>query len=325
MRSEVIVACAFFHAPGRAPNGRAVSVRSKFIMYYRCMSVMFHSARKAIPDAKLVVYTNRPPDDVFFEIMRGLEVEVVTVSSSKYANLKCIENSFPGCMFLLDAIVFYSEGHLNKSDAVVIFVDPDCIFLRSPVDAIRGAAGGMFVGLGIEYPPQRIVNGHSAMSLSMIAHQVFGGEISFPGVKYFGGEFFAFNNKMASEVARKIGECWRWLEFVGGRHLGFQLTEEHILSVVASSVGARYIDARSEVKRVWTSPAYSNWSAGDCSLAIWHLPAEKNYGFRRLFLSLGDWFSLAQDQYLRFLSKEFKRQSVFRFLMSLFSRTVRWG
>jgi len=38
------------------------------------------------------------------------------------------------------------------------------------------------------------------------------------------------------------------------------------------------------MKRIWTNPAfYRNVSDADTTLAIWHLPAEKTYGLRRLY------------------------------------------
>ncbi len=81
---------------------------------------------------------------------------------------------------------------------------------------------------------------------------------------------------------------WRCIDAIRNQSgvRGEALTEEHFWSILFATMGDRVADANDTLKRIWTSPLRSTVAPGDEDLALWHLPAEKRYGFSDLFHTL---------------------------------------
>ena len=59
--------------------------------------------------------------------------------------------------------------------------------------------------------------------------------------------------------------------------------EAHFLSYLYAKLGYTNAPANPYIGRIWTGLKYRNASAKDFELMIWHVPAEKKHGIKRLF------------------------------------------
>mgnify|MGYP007028596135 CR=1 FL=1 len=59
-----------------------------------------------------------------------------------------------------------------------------------------------------------------------------------------------------------------------------------VFSIAFALLDRPVADARSVIKRIWTSPRFNTAAPGDERLPLWHLPAEKRYGLADLYRAL---------------------------------------
>jgi hypothetical protein len=61
------------------------------------------------------------------------------------------------------------------------------------------------------------------------------------------------------------------------------IEEAHFLSLVYNQVGIKFGTGNLFVRRIWTQVLhFNNRTNSDSELVMWHLPAEKRFGIRRL-------------------------------------------
>ena len=77
--------------------------------------------------------------------------------------------------------------------------------------------------------------------------------------------------------------------------------EAHFLSMIYAHLGYHESLGNQYIKRMWTAARYDNVVASDVGFPIWHLPAEKRYGFKAMF----EYFKTepTEEQYLDHLKK----------------------
>ena len=102
---------------------------------------------------------------------------------------------------------------------------------------------------------------------------------------YYGGEIFAATLPVIRQINALAPLVWQdMLE----RHRAGQpkLNEEaHFLSYCYHRIG-NFGSLEGFIKRIWTSPHYSNVQPEDVKLPIWHLPSEKTGGIALIFKKL---------------------------------------
>ena len=64
------------------------------------------------------------------------------------------------------------------------------------------------------------------------------------------------------------------------------LTEEHFLTLLARDID--YVDISPFVGRIWTNSRHRRVCGDEISLSLWHLPAEKDRGFLKLYETAKD-------------------------------------
>jgi len=89
---------------------------------------------------------------------------------------------------------------------------------------------------------------------------------------------------VAAKLAQDFQELWPLLLEDCARQVPKLNEEAHVLSYLFLKNGFNGGQANVYIKRMWTDPAtFRNVTAADLTLSIWHLPAEKKNGFRKLF------------------------------------------
>jgi hypothetical protein len=101
-------------------------------------------------------------------------------------------------------------------------------------------------------------------------------------IHYHGGEIFAATKEVCRDLSGLIDSLWDWWLRTGPEGSGIK-EEAHFLSILYALHSYSSYTANPFIKRIWTTFRLSNRTRSDLDLAIWHLPAEKKTGFRRLF------------------------------------------
>ncbi|MBP1804550.1 hypothetical protein [Rubellimicrobium aerolatum] len=163
-----------------------------------------------------------------------------------------------------------------------VVLDSDCVWPR-PVGAMAQAieAHGVLTLLlddGSEAAP---INGCSGEGMAAYLRRVTGqGPDS---LRYCGGEIFAATRAEILRIAGQIDAFWA--PIAAGEPVEIR-EEAHFLSCIYAANGYRLGTANPFVRRIWTTLRVHDARPADEALTVWHLPAEKRTGFRRLFRRL---------------------------------------
>ena len=125
------------------------------------------------------------------------------------------------------------------------------------------------------------INGFTVAELKTFAKEIGYNDIDL--TSYSGGEFIALRGDILKEIQIISNDVWiKYNEILEGTPHKF-IEEAHLLTIAYSlnnltpGLGDKYI------RRIWTQLChYQNRSNLDLDLVLWHLPAEKSFGLRRL-------------------------------------------
>lgn len=267
-------------------------------VYRRCLAVFFQSARMANPDADLILYLNEPWNPAasrvaskVANVMQDLNVEIRII---KYGHcppatfVKSWRNQF----FVLDVLDDLA-GLMKPSDTGLV-LDSDIIWSgRSTEEMWNTLRREGISTYKLGYSSSNVVNGLSMDTLAELGRS--SGIIQNAELAYSGGEFVGGNGMRLRELSDSAHHAWQALM---GHHTDdptVQFEEAHLLSVAYSTLGVDPGGMNNFVRRLWTQPfKFRNVGPEDISLALWHVPAEKKYGIRRLYKAM---FSKSNNKY----------------------------
>ncbi|WES62857.1 hypothetical protein P0L94_10340 [Microbacter sp. GSS18] len=225
--------------------------------------------------------------------------------------------TFLGSLFLLDVVSVMEASTL-------IIIDPDVVCV-GPLAPLLEAVPDDSVGvLPIEYAPDKPVNGLSALDAAVI-HAQLGEERSTPC--HFGGEAYVIPQRVVAEVRHGVSVAWAdSLSRHERRELHFR-TEEHVMNFALRRV--KVTDVSPYVRRIWTAHGHRSVRGDERGLSLWHLPAEKERGFRSLRTALtmeDSWFWEAErDRFVDVVGRKcgLWGRSLPRLCIDLVAHTVR--
>ncbi|MFC1705407.1 hypothetical protein ACFL59_01125 [Planctomycetota bacterium] len=286
MEARACIATAFYRTKGTSPNLRAFSNEMRIRSYYQCMVVFFATARRFCSNEALVLFANDPiPPKYKVHLDRvGVSVVVVPAHEIVYCSDSEITNQFPGCLFTLDVIRFFSRSQLHEEYASLLLFDSDCFFIDGLDDLIGSLVdNGQVAGIPLDgYGVNHCVNGQTRASLSLLLAGM-SQESDVRLLRYYGGEFYGFASSLADVLSEEIGRCFAYVKSKVGV-FGNTYTEEHIMSLVMNLRGDMlYAGSDRAIKRVWTADNYSNVDGTESSYSVLHLPAGKDKFFKNVF------------------------------------------
>ena len=260
--------------------------------YRRCLALFFTSAYAMNPDSKFILYLNAPWNPSSSTVaMRcswifqklNIEIRIIEFSYAHLAKQDLWKNQF----FVLDIIQHLALK--SDSNELVILLDSDVIWLKSHSssniwDVIKRDGHAL---LEIEYAVDEIVNLSDRQKMTEL-YEYLEQKANCEPLKYYGGELVAFSGYKLKKLSVVIKETSMKIESLENQKLTFDgkaLTEEaFFLSYCYKVLGIEFQNAQNNIKRIWTMFAKPrNSSRDDLQLHLWHLPAEKNYGIRRLY------------------------------------------
>ncbi|QLK45125.1 hypothetical protein DR996_07250 [Vibrio owensii] len=279
-------------------------------VYFKCIVQLFHGLRGNViydQEIKLALVCNSIIPDKYHSQLKEFGVEMIIIEAEYCDNHK-IRNKFPGSLFLLDAIKYFSL--LNTTD--VLILDSD-ILVNRELDLMNLNKCCDLVGYELGYNENHPVNGKSILDLKNDAYNILNSESS---IKYFGGEFYYIPNSRLKETHDLVKICF-------GYYIEHDesVTEEHILSIVFSTLTASSITNKGIIKRVWNTFSFDNVDGKESEIALLHMPAEKGFGFLKLYNELDNFknHNHSKKMYFFNLNKYFfvrKFNSLFRAIIN---------
>ncbi len=272
------------------PNMKINDTNDQQAAYWRSMYVTLSSFRRWNPEHRLQIITNAEPPAWVAELMDGLDVETRLVEFRHRAPIG-FSQTFAGSIYLLDAIDAQYE------DEDLILVDPDVICIRSLAELQEACAVRCGV-VPIDTDPDEDNNGLPLRQAAAIQANLGAG----PAIPtHTGGEFMVIPAGEGARLRELSDLAWRdsLARFNAGQpHMK---TEEHVLTYAFNQMET--VDLTPWVRRVWTTAKVRTVNGTEASLTAWHLPSEKERGFRELFPIAKDresWFWVApQDEFIK--------------------------
>ncbi len=256
-------------------------------IYWRCLVSCMFTARKFNPSLTLAIFSNT--DKLPF--IDGVDLSLI---------FKKLNIDFYSTPFEFQTPPGYYEGWKNQFYEFSIFkfisqnpnfdkndnfclIDSDCI--------INGNLDKMFDDINrngsieykIEYSANQIINGNSRVDMKNIFSSLLNKEMDTVPY-YYAGEYFGAKLSIIEEMMNEFEVLWPKLLSLHTQNLPRLHEEAHVLSYLYYKLNLENDIANIYIKRLWTDPtAYRNVQPEDANLLIWHLPAEKRNGFKKVF------------------------------------------
>jgi hypothetical protein len=273
--------------------------------YRRCIATFFATARRVDPSAELVLHLNRAWDASASEVaadvaglLDRLDVRRVVLDYT-YAPPDTWPEAWRNQFFVLDVLADLAAT-LEPHDLAMV-LDSDVVWSGAGrVDDLWDAlADEGALTYRVDYAPDHVINGCSRRRLTELGRHL-GIETGHRVLDYSGGELVALRGDLCARVVESASRLWPLVQKARAEGLVDRVEEAHLLSLCYADLGLPTGGADGYVKRMWTQPLHhQNVRPGDEDLTLWHVPAEKRYGLRRLY---GDLVASPDD--LRSLSPE---------------------
>lgn len=267
-------------------NGRS-STEAFQAVYWHCAFVSLASARLHNPMARLILFSNLDLSEAVNrnsalpDLLSRFEIEYVAIQA-----MHTVPNGWFGTwrnqFFVFDVLKWCTE-HLSAHSCLVL-TDGDCLWRESGQAMFDDIDDNGAVTYVIDYPEDKLVNGLTRVNLAQISRRL-GYDVD-ESIEYCGGELIALRADVAVDLVAEFERVWPLL-LLAHRDCELKFNEEaQLLSSLYVGLGLRPHSANTYVKRMWTALRYTNLAADDMDLMIWHLPAEKEFGFARAFSAL---------------------------------------
>ena len=274
------------------------------VVYWKCIYDFFMSAFLTQKNTEYWLFTNVKafpgPDD-----MNGLDLKEFFDEHSVHIIEQELSAQTPKDWFGEWRNQFYVYDILrymmSHTDGRMIVFDSDILFRKDISDLFDVIEQYGAVGYALGDPDDIVKNGTSNNDMTLLYEKYYG-EKPADTVRYRGGEFIALTRDMAETVVKEFEYLWplNYAQYEKGET---KLTEEaHFLSMIYARLGITNTLGNDCIRRIWTAAKFDTVIKSDEDLAMWHLPAEKKYGFDKLY----GWLREAprtKDEYLAYLSK----------------------
>jgi hypothetical protein len=253
-------------------------------IYWRCVMLFFASSVRHNPQAAHRLFTTvaQVPDVGAFStggFLKRLGVEVVQVPFT-YLPPPGYYGAWRNQFYILD-IIRYLDAN-GADDEQYVILDSDCVFTGSVDRLSRQISLNGLLALDLDLPLDEDINGLTQRDMKRIFEEI-GQPCPAEAAKYYGGEFFAATAEVIHQLAPEVNPLWETClaRFAAGKP---KFNEEaHFLSFLYAKLGYGGASANPYVGRIWTGLKFRTTSPKDFDLIIWHIPAEKKHGIKRLF------------------------------------------
>ncbi len=257
------------------------------MVYWRCIASYFFSSKVHNPDCNHVLFSNIDVESTapaeIVELLRSIDVVFHEVPITYRLPTRSV-TSWGNQFYVLDVVRRFAVGDLGDQ---LILADSDCIWRRSIspfVDRIVEKTALLYTLRPKDqkdYEVGRLINGVTHQRMTELAQSVLQSNAQ-DLVKYHGGEFLAVTLNYCRQVLPQVAALWDIVITEVSQEDSVK-EEAQFLSIIAHVNQVEAFSANDIIRRIWTNFEDLNVETTDQDLVIWHLPAEKKFGFRRLF------------------------------------------
>jgi hypothetical protein len=311
-------------------------------IYWRCVTCFFASSLRHNAGAPHVLFTNADIPIVdgidLADLFRNWGVQVINLPIT-FRLPRAAARSWGNQLYILDIIRFWAA---DKCPDNLVVLDCDCLWTSTvePISEAISRHGCLTYTLNDEhYAWDAPINGATRQEMARTLDRwtadcgvdVPANIQNAPYLHYHGGEIFAATKEVCCDLAVLIDSLWEWWRKAEFDSRGIK-EEAHFLSILYASHSYSNYTANPFIKRIWTTFHLNNVKRSDFDLPIWHPPAEKKTGFRRLFWEItGDrreaWAAASEQDYnkmqARFLG--IPRRDVTKFFLDLSLKLAETG
>lgn len=262
------------------------------LVYMRSVACFFATSVRNNPRSRHLLFSNMKEfpvsvDGVVFDqLLDRLGVEKICLPLT-FCTPQGYYGSWRNQFYIFDVVRHFAE-HWNDNDALIL-LDSDCVFTQDVAPLFEQIHQDGCVVYDVGYQPSEPINGLSREQMGEIFQSLNPSGVYEDVPTYFGGEFVAITGGVAGTLTENFARLW--IQLVDRHMLKLpKLNEEaHCLSYLYTSLG-RVGDGSPYIKRIWSGLPHhpTNVEPSDLRLAIWHVPAEKRYGLRRLYHQVAD-------------------------------------
>ena len=249
----------------------------------------FASCQRHTNEVDYVLFTNAAPP-----MVDGFDVEAwLRRKHIRIVNLP-IKRRLPDGVISRWGNQFYVIDIIEQAAAqnigTLLLFDSDCFWIKS-VDAMADAvARYQALTYRLWYDEEQTLNGLSRRALTDLYSEFFHEEPRYT-LAYSGGEVFAANGAAIKRLAEDSLAIWEKNLRAIANGDNWCREEAQFLSLLYHKHGYEEGTANPFLKRIWTAPgfgSYRNTAASDRDLVVWHMPAEKRFGFKDIFHEVRD-------------------------------------
>jgi hypothetical protein len=258
-------------------------------VYWRCIVVYFATSIRQNPGAKHVLYCNRTtlPNIRRFSVEEFFQkhgIELVTLPFT-YRVPEGWYHAFNNQFYIFD-VLKHVRGTLRPDD-VFMCHDSDVVWLRPAKRMVEATREHGIITFDLGIPMDENMNGLDGHERLEVFREM-GVEQPADAPTYYGGEFFNATGEALDRITDEIDLVWN--ESIARFRAGKKKFNEeaHMLSFIYNKLGFPYHKGEPYMRQIWSTPRYRTVKPEDMQLDLWHLPAEKYLGFRRLFELLED-------------------------------------
>lgn len=264
-------------------GGNTSSVNFQHV-YWKCIYDFYSSAmitdRGSI--SKYIFFTNVTNlpvvDDINFSVFfKENNIEVVILELTRKTP-KDWYGAWRNQFYLFDVLEYLKDKRGNY-----LILDSDCIIRKDLLKVFEDIKKEKNISYEIGYPIAHNINGITIQEMRKLYVEFYGESEQLDGLTYIGGEIIGISSSLIESVMNEFEVIWN-KNYYRYKDNVFKLNEEaHFLSLIYFRLGYTKHSAQKYIKRMWTAIQCDNIDSNDGELYIWHLPAEKKYGFSNLF------------------------------------------
>lgn len=188
--------------------------------------------------------------------------------------------------------------YLKNLEGNHLILDSDCVIAHSLQNLYQEIEREQVLTLPIDYSIEKDINGCSMEQMRQIYQKMF--DTEYPkNLLYMGGEFIAMTSEAVSELLPIFYDVWAKDQKLYEQKEQKLNEEAHTLSLCYYRMGKVNELGRKYIRRIWTDMNLDQVKEGDDKLAIWHLPAEKKFGFAEFFKRLKNRQNITPEELLR--------------------------
>ena len=256
-------------------------------LYWRCVVLFYETSLRYNASCEHILFSNTDR----FPIVDGLDVRQwleqnnirVIVLDNQYVMPKGYYHSWQN-QFYEFSIIEYMAKELEASDKFLL-LDSDIVFSKS-IAPMFERTFDLAQTLVFVYPPYGEdvpINGLSRREMKVLFEEFSQTELSeIPW--YCGGEILFATGKFLKKVAEEFPTIYRKLLDKNEKGLTKFNEEAHTLTYFYYKYACEIGALNDCTKQMWTNPhVFRNIDPTDINFPLWHLPAEKKRGLKKLY------------------------------------------